>query len=184
MESIRQINNRLAVTTSGQIFVRKYKTRRRPGDGVRGWEELHPTVERAGYQLISGIYFEDRKPRLVHRLVAQTFILNPNNLPEVDHIDGNKTNNAAENLRWCTHVENMRYFKESGKQKSTLKGKDYTITVKVEDREYTFNSIKECIAWFISEGLSKTEWAAERGLYHAMKTGKTYRNTNITFNIQ
>jgi hypothetical protein len=47
-----------------------------------------------------------RHHRKVHRLVAEAFIPNPNNLPEVDHIDTNKDNNCAENLRWCTHQEN------------------------------------------------------------------------------
>lgn len=43
----------------------------------------------------------------VHRLVASTFIPNPLGSPQIDHIDGNKTNNNANNLRWCTNSENM-----------------------------------------------------------------------------
>lgn len=44
---------------------------------------------------------------LVHRLVAETFIPNFNNRQELDHIDGNPANNRVENLKWCTHTENM-----------------------------------------------------------------------------
>lgn len=51
----------------------------------------------------------------VHRIVATCFIPNPNNLPEVNHIDCNRANNAVSNLEWCSHQENVAYRDRLGR---------------------------------------------------------------------
>ena len=55
-----------------------------------------------------------RKNHKVHRLVARAFIPNPDNLPEVNHIDGDKSNNCVENLEWVTTLENSIHSHKNG----------------------------------------------------------------------
>lgn len=55
-----------------------------------------------------------RKMTYVHRLIAQAFIPNPDNLPEVNHKDGNKRNNHVDNLEWCTGNQNRKHARDTG----------------------------------------------------------------------
>lgn len=64
-------------------------------------------VNQQGYQRIQLSHGKKVKTFPVHRIVAKAFIANPGNLPQVNHKDGNKTNNNIENLEWVTRSENL-----------------------------------------------------------------------------
>jgi len=85
--------------SSGKVFSTK-----KPGLEMkqRKNEDGYPTIK-LGSQKGKGRNYR----YLVHRLIAEAFVPNPNSLPEVDHLDGSRTNSAADNLEWCTHQENI-----------------------------------------------------------------------------
>lgn len=74
---------------------------------------LKPEYSNKGYACVQLRRDGKIKKHRIHRLVAELFIPNPNNLPEVNHKDENKSNNEASNLEWCTHKENMNSYKEN-----------------------------------------------------------------------
>lgn len=77
--------------------------------GKRGFP-LKPWVINSGYLQVEYC----GKKQLVHRLVAMAFIPNPDNLPEVNHKDGNKHNNHFTNLEWCTASNNKQHAHDTG----------------------------------------------------------------------
>ena len=75
---------------------------------------LKPWTDSNGY-LVVYICGEGRREAInIHRLVAYTFIDNPDIKKDVNHIDGNKKNNAVDNLEWCTRKENMEHARKTG----------------------------------------------------------------------
>lgn len=82
---------------------------------LRSNKILKPDIDKDGYEIYR-IYNEEHKRKTFkgHRLVGLTFIDNPNNLPIVNHIDGNKRNNHLSNLEWCTNEYNIQHAVKTG----------------------------------------------------------------------
>lgn len=70
---------------------------------------LRPCYDKNGYILVTLHKDKRLKTFKVHRLVAQAYISNPNNLPQINHKDENIRNNCVNNLEWCTSKYNCNY---------------------------------------------------------------------------
>lgn len=94
------VKTNYCINSKGDVF------RKRQGKPLK---KLKPRIDKDGYLRIT--IYVNGKPyeRGIHRLVALAFISNPENKPEVNHIDGNKKNNDAINLEWSTAKENIQH---------------------------------------------------------------------------
>ena len=93
-----------------------------------------------GYKCISLYKNNKSKTFYVHRLVAQAFIPNPNNLPQVNHKDENPSNNCVNNLEWCDSKYNSNYGNHNKKLSEAHTGKVLT----EEHKENISKASKEC----------------------------------------
>ena len=71
---------------------------------------LKPSIGTPGYHQVGLVKDGKQHTKMIHRLVALHYIPNPDNLPQVDHRDGNKLNNHVSNLRWVTQMTNLNSF--------------------------------------------------------------------------
>lgn len=91
----------------------------------RGGKYLKGEVNNTGYYRVPLTDDNGNKKNVfIHRLVAQTFINNPNNLPYVNHKDFNRKNNNVENLEWVTRKENMEHASHAGHFKKNKKWRE------------------------------------------------------------
>lgn len=85
--------------------VKRIKAERR----TRGGYILKNIRQKIGYSSVNLSRSGKSAMYYIHRLVAEAFMPNPENKPEIDHIDGSRDNNKVDNLRWCTRKENQNF---------------------------------------------------------------------------
>ena len=109
---------------------------------------IKPTISTNGYMKVSLRCNGKRYTRNIHRMLAQTFIENKENLPCVNHIDGNKLNNSLLNLEWVSYSRNTQHAYDNGltkvakgESKSMLTNKDVLNIVKMKKDGGTLRGI-------------------------------------------
>lgn len=119
----------------------------------RNGRMLKIRVDTSGYLSVRLYKNKEAKDFLVHRLVATAFLDNPNNLPQVNHIDECKSNNCVDNLEWCDNQYNTQYSSHKwSREKHPLYGKcskDAPNTKKVIclETQQMFDTIKDASKW-------------------------------------
>lgn len=107
MQPIKDYEGKYYITQHGDVVNAKGKT-------------LAFTVnKKTGYKTVSLWKNNKGSTKTIHRLVALTYLPNPDNLPEVNHIDGNKLNNRVDNLEWITPTGNRQHAYDTGLREQT-----------------------------------------------------------------
>lgn len=141
ISTIGQVRSCDRIVTEGSGRSRHLKAR----------EKIH-TVDSRGYHTVSLYKDGVESIKLVHRLVAETFIPNPDNLSQVDHIDGNKDKNWVSNLEWVSLSQNITHAHSEGlistpsaqiQRMSAASAKARAVAVRCVDDGLAFSSMQE-----------------------------------------
>lgn len=128
---------------------------------------LSTPISKTGYFVVNMYIDGKNHVKKAHRLFAQAFIPNPENLPQINHKDGNKLNNSISNLEWCTGEFNVRHAFKTGLIPKCLGENQSATVLKNEQVLKIFKSKK-------SSRLLSIEYGCSPSAVSSIKTGKTW----------
>lgn len=135
---------------------------------------------KTGYYFVNGS-LGNRKNKItfrVHKAVAETFIENKENKPIINHKDGNKLNNAVDNLEWCTYSENTQHALDNNLINNVPNKK----RIKCIELNKCFNTITECAKYMFDNNYTNSKSAKNvRILISRILNGKRKTVNGYTF---
>ena len=132
--TIKETDGKYSVSNLGNVKRNEHYTIVSPSStAFYGERKLKPYKTAEGYLVVRLQTNDKPVTRKIHRLVAEAFINNPNNLPCVNHLDENRSNNTITNLEWCTVIDNNNHGtrKEKLSKISGIKVAQYDLTGKL-----------------------------------------------------
>lgn len=102
------------VSSYGRVFSKNYRMTGRTQELAQSSLVDRRRPSETFYRRAKMFRIDRNSPTAIHRIVALAFIPNPDGMPMVNHKDGDKGNNRAENLEWCTNAQNLRHAEATG----------------------------------------------------------------------
>jgi hypothetical protein len=147
-------------------------------DDGRIWSHLRNKFMTAsisnGYPQINICLSGQKRRKLVHRLVASAWIKNPNNLPQVNHINGIKTDNRSDNLEWCDASYQRIHAMQLGLVKTTQALRESGKINGKSRRKLTYEQAEEIRSLDYSLAKTALLYGVSKRCIHFIKQGKTY----------
>jgi len=161
MRDINGYEGKYAVDEEGRVY--SY-----PNSKNKSFRELKPILSNIGKHYRVALY-TDSKPALkqVHRLVAETYIDNTDNKPQVNHIDGDKSNNSVANLEWVTCSENAQHAFDIGLRRG-MKGDSHP------SRKVSTSDVKNIRGDTRSARIIALEYGISQGQVYRIKNKKSW----------
>ena len=141
-----------------------------PGTHTRRGDILSQTVNSKGYPTVVICWLGLRVTKSVHQVIAETFLDNPEKLPEVNHIDGNPMNNRVSNLEWSSKSNNQKHAYATG-----LRGRGEAMP-QAKLKEENIPEIQKLLKTGLSDGAVGKLFGVTHGTIRSIRVGTSRKH--------